>query len=82
MALNPTFIANFDPSGNILPAKNRTTIDINLSSSKDRYFDTNLTFVFLLLLIRTSHRHTNCEKAEPVANGAESQTMFIFVLSD
>jgi hypothetical protein len=80
--LNPIFIANFDPRENILPDKNKTAIDKDSPSRKDRYLESKLTFIFLLLVARTcSHRLTKCKKesGELSAKGVEPESPFILL---
>jgi hypothetical protein len=81
---NPAFITNFDPSGKILLDRNRTAMDKDSSFKEDRYLDSNLTFIFLLLVIRiSSHSFTKCEKlGELPANSVEPESLFISTIFD
>jgi hypothetical protein len=76
IVLNPTFMTNLDPSGNILLDKNRTAIIKDLSSIEDRYLESSPTFIFLLLVTRTcSQRFTKCKKSgEAPTNGVEPRS--------
>lgn len=84
IVLNPTFMTNFDPSGNILLDKNRTATVKDSSSIEDRYLESSPTFIFLLLVTRTcSHRFTKCKKSgEAPTNGVEPKSLFISVILD